>query len=233
MADDDKGRNKSDEDLDRTEDTDDDADDVDDTDDGDADDKGDKDKSDKDKNGSKSKNDDRIAELEALLEKRSNSVKAARRDREKLERELKQLRDKDLPEIDKLKTELSESKATLEQRDEALKQSRLELAFLRDNTYTWRNPATALKLADLSKVEVDDDGEVTGLKAALDALAKSDPYLLKSSDQDDDDKDKDKDDDQKPRGSTGSPNNRNRSGGTDKKKLVSRFPSMRTRGVSS
>lgn len=231
MADDDKGR-KSDEDLDRTDDTDNDADDVDDTDDDADDDDKDKDKAKSDKDKSQSDKDARVAELEAQLEKRSKSVKMARADRERLEKELKQLRDKDLPEIEKLKTELAESNKALEDSKATLRQQRIDLAFLRDNTHTWRNPATALKLADLSKVDVDDDGEVSGLKAALDALAKSDPYLLADTKSDKDDDKSDKDDDGKPKGSTGSPNNRNRSGGTDKKKLVSRFPSMRTRGAS-
>lgn len=45
----------------------------------------------------------------------------------------------------------------------------------------FRNPATAVKLLDLSGVSVDDEGVVdaAGVKALLDSLAESDPYLLK------------------------------------------------------
>lgn len=40
------------------------------------------------------------------------------------------------------------------------------------------DPDAALALADLSKVQVADDGTVSGVKEALEALAKAKPYLI-------------------------------------------------------
>lgn len=91
---------------------------------------------------------------------------------------LKQIRDKDLPAVEKMTRDLAEAQTKLKESDAAMAQLRVENAFLTDNTHTWRNPATALKLLDRSKVTVDSDGTVTGMKDALAALAKSDDYLL-------------------------------------------------------
>lgn len=65
----------------------------------------------------------------------------------------------------------------------------LENAFLKEAGFDWVDPEAALKLADLSKVEYDDEkGKAVGLNSALDALAKAKPYLLKPKA---DDKDED------------------------------------------
>jgi len=65
-----------------------------------------------------------------------------------------------------------------------VKELSLTTAFLQSNSHDWQNPATALKLADLSDVEVDEEtGEVDkmDLKRALDKLAKDQPYLVKTA----------------------------------------------------
>jgi len=51
-----------------------------------------------------------------------------------------------------------------------------------DNTYSWHNPAAALKLADLSAVEIAEDGTVKNLKDALKAVADANPWMLKPKD---------------------------------------------------
>lgn len=140
----------------------------------------------------------------------------------KVEAELKQLKEKDLPEQEKLRNDLAEVSADRDKAREELKTTRLELAFFRSNKHQWQSPATALKLADLSAVTIEDDGTVRGLDAALDALAKSDAYLLKPKDGEDKDG---------PKGSTGAP-----STGTGSTKtglptnMTSRIPALRTRG---
>lgn len=94
---------------------------------------------------------------------------------------VKEFEDKDKTETDRLSgsvTELTEAKTTLEQEVGKL---RLNNAFLLDNTYTWHDPKAALKLADLSKVKFDDDGNAEGLAEALKALADESPYLLKTA----------------------------------------------------
>ena len=152
-------------------------------------------------------------------------LQAADQNRAKTEAELRQLRDKDIPEIQKLQRDLQEITTRADQAEQALKQTRLENAFYTDNKYQWKNPKTALKLADLSKVEIEEDGRVTGLTAALDALAKSDPYLLQEADSGNDDKDKGK-------GSTGALGTGGQnSPPTAKSQMAVRFPALRSRGM--
>lgn len=85
-----------------------------------------------------------------------------------------------MDENERTKAELADAKTAMETMKDQLSKAQMEVAFLKDNSHKWRNPAAALKLADLSGVEVGDDGTVKGLKQALDALAKSDAYLLET-----------------------------------------------------
>lgn len=117
-----------------------------------------------------------VAEANALRER----MKAADQRAAKFEAELKQLRDKDLPEAEKQTRELTEAQEKVSALTETNKALALQVAFLKDNTFTWHNPERAMKLVDLSKVEVNEDGTVSGLKDALSALAKSDDYLVKT-----------------------------------------------------
>lgn len=115
-------------------------------------------------------------EYEAL---KARMVAADKRAAEK-EAELKQLVDKDLPEMDKLRRDFEAEKTRADQATAELASMRVEIAFLKDNTHQWQNPATALKLLDRSKITVDPaTGEISGMKQALEALTKSDAYLLK------------------------------------------------------
>lgn len=166
------------------------------------------------------------AEYDALR----NRLSQADQKRAATEAELKQIRDKDLPALEKATRDLAEAQKQAEEAKEALKRTRLENAFITDNKYEWENPRTALKLADLSKVEVDDDGTVRNLTAALDALAKSDPYLLKKKADDGDDGDGGNG-----KGSTGAPGAGGRQSDTklDAKKYAARIPALRTRGVGA
>lgn len=83
-----------------------------------------------------------------------------------------------LDENERTKAELADAQKALEEARAAARQQSLELAFLKDNTYKWRDPEAALKLADLSGVEYGDDGSVTGLGAALKKLADTKKYLI-------------------------------------------------------
>jgi hypothetical protein len=76
-----------------------------------------------------------------------------------------------------LKNELkaaTETVAKLEPENQSL---RLQVAFLSDNSVSWKDPEAALKLVDMSDVTFDD-GKVEGLAPALRALAKAKPYLV-------------------------------------------------------
>jgi hypothetical protein len=96
-----------------------------------------------------------------------------------LEQQLREIRDKDLPEMDKLKRDAEEYKAKLAQADQDLRRERVRNGFLSDNTYDWQDPAVALGMVDISKLEIDDQGQVVGLKAIIEGLAKQYPWMLK------------------------------------------------------
>lgn len=138
----------------------------------------------------------------------------------KLEAELKQLRDKDLPEAEKLKRDYEESQSQVVKLQESNGRLAAEVAFLKDNTYTWHDPATALKLVDMSQVEIGDDGSATGMKDALKALATSHPFLVKQ----------DVKEEPKPPAGTAPGNNGNNSGAPKSQKgMANRIPALRTR----
>lgn len=157
------------------------------------------------------------AEYEQVLAR----MRAADQNRAKFEAELKQLKEKDMPALEKAQRDLTDMTARAEKAEADLRESRIENAFLSDNKYTWNNPKTALRLADLSKVDVAEDGTVSNLAAALDALAKSDAYLLKPAETK-----------EEPKGSTGAPGaggGRQSDGKPDAKAMANRFPALRTR----
>lgn len=113
------------------------------------------------------------------LEQQRARTKAADERAARLDAELKQLRDKDMPEVQKLQRDFQESQQQVTKLQQANQSLALQVAFLKDNTYSWHNPETALKLVDLSQVTVEEDGSVSGLKDALKALATSNDYLVK------------------------------------------------------
>jgi len=156
------------------------------------------------------------AELDAVLAR----MRAADQRAGKAESDLKQLRDKDLPEAEKLKRDYAEAQDQVQKLQTANQQLALQVAFLKDNTYAWHNPETALRLVDLSQVEVDSDGNVRGLKDALKALATSNDYLIK----------KEVKEEPKPQGGT-APGNNGQSGGSKPavKGMAARIPALNTR----
>lgn len=156
------------------------------------------------------------AEADSLRER----MRAADQRAAKLDAELKQLRDKDLPEQDKLRRDFEESQQTVQKLQTVNNELALKVAFLSDNSFSWHNPERALKLVDLSQVEIRDDGTVTGLKEALKALATSDAYLVKQA----------VTEEQKPPAGT-APGNNGGSGGTKPsvKGMAARIPALNTR----
>lgn len=163
---------------------------------------------------------------EAEMEAVRNRMRAADQRAAQHEAELKQLRDKDLPELEKLNRDFAEVTKERDKLKADNSSIRLENEFLKNNKFKWKNAAAALKLADLSKVEIHEDGTVTGLTAALDGLAKTDPYLL------------DKSEEETPlpetKGSTGVPGTNGRNAGqtgSNLKGMAARMPALRSRGL--
>lgn len=127
------------------------------------------------------------AKITALEEEKNRHVRRrqeAEKERDELKKRLEEIDGKDKSELDKATTRVTELESENKVLSENVQSLRIENAFLTDNTYEWHNPRRALALADLSDVEIDGDGTVHGLKKALDALAKSDAYLLKKNDAD-------------------------------------------------
>lgn len=150
--------------------------------------------------------------------RRRHENKALKKQLEEQAAKLKAIEDKDKDELTKTTGDLTEAQAKAEKLVEANTKLMIQNAFLMDNKHAWENPKAALKLADLSEVEIDDEGNVTGLKEALDALAKSDPYLLS--------KKKDDEEDDEP-GATGQPPTKKSKGNPSRDKLVEKYPALR------
>lgn len=157
--------------------------------------------------------------LRAQLEQQREHKRQADRRAAELEGQLKQLRDKDLPEAEKLKRDFEETQKRVEKLQSTNQQLALQVAFLKDNTYTWHNPETALKLVDLSQVTIEEDGSVSGLKDALKALASSNDYLVK----------KEAAPPEAPPAGTAPGNNGGSSSKPSTKNLAARLPALNTR----
>lgn len=132
------------------------------------------------KDGGKGDPDAKIAALAEEKDRHVRRRQEAERERDEAKQRLAELEGKDKTDLEKAQSRVTELESENEALHDSLRTTRLENAFLTDNSYEWHNPRRALSLADLSEVEIDDDGKVHGLKQALDALAKSDAYLLKS-----------------------------------------------------
>ena len=168
-------------------DDDDQDDDAEDGNDDDGDDDGDDDDDDDDDKDTESDADRRIKELSAEGKKKRIRIREQKARIAELERELA-AKGKTKSKDDEDDSDSEEVASLTADRDKLLTDNeglRIQVAFLKNAKHAWKNPAAALKLADLSDVEINDDGEVDGLDEALDALAESDPYLLKGKDETD------------------------------------------------
>jgi hypothetical protein len=159
-------------------------------------------------------------DLEALKQKLSLSDRRAQQAEEKL-RELERAQ---LSEADRIKADLEAAKAERAKLEADLRNEKINNAFLTDNTYDWHDPRAALRLADLSGVEIKDNGTVTGLKEAIKAVADANPWMLKPAATDDG------------KGGTGKPgvtgvagSSTNNSTNADRAGLEKRFPQLRGR----
>lgn len=215
----------------------DDADDADDDQDDADDDDDDDDADDKGKSKKPTAEQKRIEELQA--ENKRRRLKAAKQDKElkEMQAQLQKLSgkkpgddkkddDKDDDKSDDSTAKVTELETKLEQKDRLTEDLLIRLEFMGLSKHTWKNPKAALKLLDLSEVTIGDDGEIEGLEDAADALAKSDPYLIKTEDDEDDEDDKDKRKNTKVGQRAGGGRNR-KTGVPNKDKLVAKYPALR------
>lgn len=96
------------------------------------------------------------------------------------ENKVKEFENKDKTELEKLTEERDEAIKAKEEAHASLQQSRMENAFFGHSKVTWHDPQDAFRLADLREVTIEDDGTVVGMEAAVKALAKAKPHLVKS-----------------------------------------------------
>ena len=111
--------------------------------------------------------------------KLANNESAARRKKlDEYEAKEKKQKEAQLSEVDQLKAQLAEQVAANAQIQNDIKQAKLRAAIERAaGLQGFVNPEDAWKLADLSGLELGDDGKVNGLEEALKEILKTRPYL--------------------------------------------------------
>lgn len=152
----------------------------------------------------------------------------------KLEQRLRAIEDKDKPKDEIVTRELTEAKAKAEQLEADKRDLLLRVAFLSANVVEWVDPDDALRLIDLSELDVSDDGTVDKreLRAALRDLARRKPHLVKKATKKASGPDADDDEDDADQGSRRSASTMNgKRKGTkstaNKEKLMQDFPALR------
>lgn len=173
--------------------------------------------------GKKKKKDaDDDASGESEVERVRKRMRAADQRAAAAERELQELKDKDKPELERAQARVTELEPQVETLTSTVRDLRLRIAFLSDNSYQWHDPEAALQLVDLEDVEIDDDGKVTGLKNALKKLATEKKYLVKVDKKDDDD-----DDEPEPSGSQQNGKRKGEKASATREALAKKYPALR------
>lgn len=183
-----------------------------------------------DKGASSDPKDRKIASLEEEKQRHYDLRKQAEADLATANEKIAKL-EKDGTTDEDTKRKLVDNERTIADQEVVISDLRLENTFLKSNKYKWRNTGAALKLADLSKVRIDEKtGDVFGLDDALKALADDSPWLLEADDGNDDDKSKDKDKQKQRRTGTPPANDKSKddkSAQAEKARLQSKYPGLR------
>lgn len=148
------------------------------TSDGDDDDEGGDGTGDDDASSEKTVPESKYLQIKAQLQ-------AADRNKQAALDELNKLKTKDMPEAEKQAQELKQAQehaAAYKARFEKTARTNAFLTASSDLKVAWVNAETALKLAELEDLEINEDGSVDGIKDAVKALAKDHPYLLAPKD---------------------------------------------------
>lgn len=110
-------------------------------------------------------------------------MQAADRAKAAAEAKVKEYEKAGQTELEKIQSELEESKRAAETVTQELQNTRIANAFLASNDITWHNPERALKVLQsdyMDDVEIAEDGKVTGIKEAIKKMAKAESYLVNS-----------------------------------------------------
>ena len=120
-----------------------------------------------------------LEQATAELEKTRAALKAANAESAARRKKLEAFEAFD-DELGRVKAELAQAKADADQAKASARNSAIRHAVeTAAGTLNFQDPADALTLADLSTVQVAEDGAVSGAAEAVKALADKRPYLLK------------------------------------------------------
>jgi hypothetical protein len=183
----------------------------------------DKDKDDKSKPKDKV-NDPEKKRLSEEAKKYRLQLREAEKKLEAQAQKEKEQADKDKPEVERLTGEVAELTKKLDKVSPLLESQAVKLAFYESGAAAlFQKPNTALKLLDLSDIEVDE-GEVDydAIKELADKLLADEPYLAASGG-DDEDGDKEKE----PSGRQTNGAKKKKGAGTDFEALAKKFPALR------
>lgn len=154
-------------------------------------DKGDDDKGEK-KPEKKDPNAERIAELEATIAQQRTHLSQSDSKKSAIEKELQALKDKDLPEIERLKKELEAEKADRGKASDVLSSLARTNAFLNASQkakINWHDAEVAADQIKKADITIDENGVVTGMAEAVKKLVKDKPFLVDSGKKADDEED--------------------------------------------
>ena len=165
--------------------------------------------------------DPRVKELSDEAARRRIENKELKTQLDEAMKSLKAIEDKDKSEVERATARVAELEAKQAEMEASLQKERIEKAFLASNKYAWHSPDRALALVDLSEVNIDDDGAVSGLDKALEKLAKSDPYLIKATD------DAGGSGAKTPSGTPAGSGSKGDKGAADREKLMVKYPALR------
>lgn len=117
------------------------------------------------------------------------AAKAEKKRADEAEARVREFENKDKSDLERAEQERDEFKEQAETRAVIVEDQAKRLGFFESGMAAkFKNPSRALKMLrdDLKDVEIDDEGtaDVEAIKAAAEALLKSDPYLAASGDED-------------------------------------------------
>lgn len=116
----------------------------------------------------------------SVVEQMRLQLQAADRKRQAAETELKGIRDKDLPELERYKRDNEDLHTKVSKLESDLRGQAIRNEFLSADEHSWHDSGAALALLDHTGVDVAEDGTVTGMKDALKRLAAKYPWMVKT-----------------------------------------------------
>lgn len=116
------------------------------------------------------------ADYEKLLAR----MKAADKAKSVAENKLREHDQAKLSDLEKAQAQVDELTKRATAAEEKLKNTLIENAFHRSNKFEFHDVADAISALDLTGVEIDDDGKVTGMEAAIKDVVKRKPHFVKS-----------------------------------------------------